>query len=385
MIITISYIEIVFLICEGILKKSDTTFYDYNLLPDHEYTYKVYLAKSESTKYVSTAITVRTNNYVWQSMEFENRYSLRLKLYDSYLYVCAGIFGLWRRDIQNTGLDWEYMGMADTSMWPYTDRGVQEVLVYSQNPDWILVYFQPIGGDQHAIFRSLDGGSTWSPADSGMDLTYGGYKYPGRLHRFLKYPDRIIGADGGVWYTFNFGEFWQYDESQFGAGQVYAFERHPINHNTIWLGGEGFAFDPRLGFSTDAGHTWSKIDLQKVVPYDNAVYSIAFGLHNPNIVYVGMQGAIIKTTDCGQTWISPLVTHPQGWAFRSILADKRNSAHLWAAAGSDIMETWDNGNTWNTLDISIPVNSGIIDMTWDDKEEVIYLATVIDGVYSLKP
>jgi photosystem II stability/assembly factor-like uncharacterized protein len=218
-----------------------------------------------------------------------------------------------------------------------------------------------------------------------MTWIYGGYEYPGRLHRFLEYPDRIIGAGHGVWYTFSFGEFWQYDDSQFGAAYVYAFERHPINQNIIWLGGEGIVFDPLLGLSTNAGHTWTEIDLQQVVPYDNAVYSISFNLNDPNVVYIGMQGAIIKTTDSGRSWISPLVTHPQGWFFRSILADPGNSNHIWAAAGSDIMETWDGGNTWNTLNISIPSNSGIINMIWDDEEEVIYLATVINGVYSLKP
>jgi hypothetical protein len=372
------------LIFESSEKRIDSTLYDYNLIPNNNYFYQAYLYSKDVLIDSSCVLNIQTKDYEWQSLGFDDKYAVRLKLYDPYLYVCAGIYGLWRHDIRNAGFDLEYIGMADTNMSPYTDRGVQEVLVFSQNKNWILVYFQPIDATDHAIFRSIDGGDNWSPADSGMTWSYRGYEYPGRLHRFLEYPDRIIGAGHGVWYTFNFGEFWQHDESQFGAALVYSFQRHPISKNTIWLGGEGLAFDPMLGFSTNVGYTWTEIDLQQVVPYDNAVYSIAFDLNDPKIVYVGMQGAIIKTTNGGQTWISPLVTHPLGYFYRSILSDPNNAFHLWAVAGTDFIETWDKGATWQTLDNPIPQNTGVFDMVWHDNTETIYIAT-LDGVYSLKP
>ena len=207
----------------------------------------------------------------------------------------------------------------------------------------------------------------------------------GRLQKFLQYPNEIVGAGQGVWHTFDFGAFWEEDQSFIGAEPVYAFQNHPIYKNIIWLGGEGLFFDPILGFSTDGGYNWTEIYLGGIVPYDNAVYSMAFDLVDPNIVYVGMQGAIIKTTDRGQTWISPLVTHPQGEFFYSILADHANEWHLWATAGIDIIETWDKGESWQLIENPLPLTTRISDMIWDQSAEVIYLATFHNGVYSLKP
>ncbi|MCH8012864.1 MAG: hypothetical protein IIA61_13115 [Candidatus Marinimicrobia bacterium] len=136
--------------------------------------------------------------------------------------------------------------------------------------------------------------------------------------------------------------------------------------------------------STDSGMTWEQIDLTKLIPHDNAVYSIAFDPPNDDVVYVGMQGAIIKTTDGGNSWIVPLVTNPKGEFFRAILSDPTNPGHLWAVGGPDLIETWDAGATWEPVESPIPETTKIFHMILDEKTQEIYLGT-LNRVYRFKP
>lgn len=367
----------------GMIKAQDTTFYQCNLLPGHDYTYKAYLMADSTIIDSSSTMPITTKEYQWQFLGLQDTFALHLKIADPYLYVCAGVYGLWRKDIRNAGNGWEYLGLADTSLGFYINRGVQDVLINSQNTDWILASFQPDLGTNHNTFRSLNGGNSWMPADSGLTISMNGYTVHFHLHRFLEYTDRIVAAGHGVWVSEDFGAYWQYYTIDFGIW-VNSFRKHPVASNIIWLGGEGVGFDPWLFRSTNAGQSWTFINLLQIVPVDNAVYSIAFDPLDPDIVYVGMQGAIIKTTDSGETWISPLVTHPSGYFFRAILADPGNAFHLWAVAGTDIIETWDKGDTWQSIENPLPQNTGVFDMIWDEIGEAIYIAT-LDGVYYLKP
>ncbi len=371
------------LIAEGVLKVSDTTFYDYNLLRDHQYTYKAYLVKSDTTKYDSTATTIRTKDYVWQFIGLQDTFALHLKIVEPYLYVCSGVYGLFRTDIYDPENNWEYLGLADTSLGFYINRGVQDVLANSQNQDRLLVTFAPDLGTDPSSFKSVNGGISWMPADSGLVDSIGGYLLHFHLQRFVEYPGSIVASGHGVWHSENFGDLWQYYTIDFGIW-VNAFKKHPVYSNILLLGGEGVGFDPWLFYSDDYGQNWSLINLLQVVPVDNAVYSIAFDRQDRNIFYVGMQGAIIKTSDGGQSWISPLVTNPSGYFFRAILADPNNADHLWAVAGTDFIETWDKGATWQTIDTEIPPTTGVFDMVWHQNTETIYIAT-LDGVYYLKP
>lgn len=237
----------------------------------------------------------------------------------------------------------------------------------------------------HSIYRTFDGGQNWSPADSGLGYYYSGQRYFNRLDRFFQYQNRILGGGMGIYYTSNLGDIWQ---RYWGEGDGMGLEINSFVHNKLgnelWIVGETGYFQEFLANSTDSGMTWEQIDLTKLIPHDNAVYSIAFDPSDADVVYVGMQGAIIKTTDGGDSWIVPLVTNPKGEFFRAILSDPRNPAHLWAAGGPDLIETWDAGTTWKPVESPIPETTKIFHMILDQKTQEIYLGT-LNGVYRFKP
>lgn len=304
----------------------------------------------------------------WEFLGLEDKRVGRLVLAEPYLYVCAWSDGLWRKDIRESNTEWEYVGLADTSDNRYYER-VEDVVIHWQNSDWLLVAYSSQLATDHSIYRSFNDGRTWEPADSGLGGTY-----IMTIKRFLQYPDRILAAGESVHTTRNFGDYWDRVPEPIGAN-LYAFERHPKQHQIIWLGGSGITFDPIPGVSADSGYTWKYIDLN----YNQTiVYSIAFDYLDTNIVYVTLGGDIVKTTDMGKSWVS-LPT-----ACGYVLSDPRNSTHLWGARIFDLVETWNSGTTWQPIPSQLPDTTGIWNMIGDDKTEAIYIGTR-NGVYLFKP
>lgn len=364
----------------GFLKSTDTTISDINLYPSENYSYKAYLI--HQNKYIdSTSILhVATKDTNWYSLGPVNKPALRLHLSEPYLYISEYKEGIWRKNIRQTGSSWEYVGMAVDDIGKPGDYGIEDFIIHQQNSNWILAAYFSVLSSDHKVYRSLDDGLSWTPADSGLAFYYNGYKSIVVIYRFIQYSDKILGAGYGVFKTSNFGEYWEVtgDSSQIGAN-VGAFENHPIWNNVLWLGGDNTISQPVLGFSKNTGFTWTSINLQHIVPSLNSVLSIAFTPNDPNTAYVGLASDIIKTTDLGQNWD---VIYDKGSG--ALLTDPANYFRIWAITSDGLIESWDEGATWQNIPTPTQV-SGVYDMIWDDQRKAIYIGTFNNGVYYYKP
>ncbi len=322
----------------------------------------------------------------WRFLGLEDKYAVRLKLNREYLYACAATKGLWRLNILEESSTWEYLGLADTSMGTYSDRGLQDIIFHDENPGWLLVTLSIENPSEHALYRSFNNGKIWIPADSSLYVSssYGDYWYYKRIKKFTKAKDGILGISSGVYLSNDFAKSW-HKLGGIGSPAVDINEVivHQRDKNVIWVGGESLYFEPVVSFSKDTGNSWTTIDLVGTVPTDNAVYSIAIDPNNSDIVYLCMQGAIIKTKDSGKSWIVPLTTHPQGAFFSAILSHPTSSYRIYATAGFDIFETLDAGNSWQKIEHSLPDMTVIYRMIWGYDNKTIYFGTT-KGVYEFK-
>jgi len=316
----------------------------------------------------------------WQSLGFEDKLAIRLRLFKPHLYVCAGSDGLWRKNIQTEYSDWEYLGMSDTSLGDYLNRGVTDVIVNTENPDIMLVAFQPDKGSDHGIFKSEDGGDTWFVSDSGL-----GFHFPPPwndetyfIHPtiFLRTPYDLFAAGGSLAHTDNFGELWEVITPISGpvpAVVTHDFRHHCNDTNILWLGGESVYFSPILYFSTNGGTTWDYVYLDTIVTVDNAVYSIALDPKDSDVIYVSLYKEIIKTTDGGANWIVPRMVYDGSGYVRCIVEDDTQSGYIFAAAGHTTMKTEDGGSTW--IDMLSPNDGEVLSMVYDSEEIALYIGT----------
>ncbi len=185
----------------------------------------------------------------------------------------------------------------------------------------------------------------------------------------------IGAAAGGVWKTEDGGTHWEpiFDGEDVQA--IGAITLDPSNPNTVWVGtGEGDQIRPWAAMgdgvykSTDAGHTWVHVGLDKtghighitVDPKDsNVVYVCSIGeLYKPS-----HEQGIFKSIDGGKTWKKSLFVN-DNTGCSSITMDPQDPNTLFAGMwqmqirpwnlghgglGSGVYVSHDAGATWKKL------------------------------------
>jgi photosystem II stability/assembly factor-like uncharacterized protein len=225
------------------------------------------------------------------------------------------------------------------------------------------------------VYRSSDGGASWSPAGA---LASAGYPSPGFVRQIAVDP----GSPGTVWAATGHGLFRSVD-----AGSTWTLTSSP------WFGSSAVVFDPSVPSrlyaifggvqrSDDGGGLWvsagiSSVDSLFPVPgtggrpsailadgiYQDAMFRLPEGgtwqrtsaglraalamiaVHpaDPGIVLAGHRG-VERTTDGGLSWAAttgvPLGSEPSSMAF-----DPFDSSRV-LAAGSGLFESSDGGVSW---------------------------------------
>lgn len=132
---------------------------------------------------------------------------------------------------------------------------------------------------------------------------------------------------------------------------VWGVTRHPHNPETLYVGTE----PPALYVSRDNGETFNRFDgidsLQSRPDwtffhepfYEGHIHGIAIHPEQPDRIVAGVEhGALIYTTDGGETWHEALV----GSDVHRVAINPRDAAHVLVATGSGLYQSFDGATTW---------------------------------------
>lgn len=259
------------------------------------------------------------------------------------LYVGAPAGGMWQTS--NGGNTWE----THTDTLP--TLGVSAIVVDFSNPQNILIGT----GDRDAgdapglgVFKSIDGGLTWSPAKTGMDN-----KTVGKI---IQHPTNsqiyLAATSGGIYRTVNGGSSWT--NSKTGNFKDILFK--PTDPNIVYavLGADFYR-------SADNGLTFTKITAGLTGGQRGV---IAVTPANPDYVYFmqsdggsGFQG-LYRSVDAGITFntrsTSPNImdwscdgsgSGGQSWYDLALAADPTNPEVIFAG-GVNVWKSNNGGMTW---------------------------------------
>ncbi len=236
------------------------------------------------------------------------------------------------------------------------------------DPSGQTLYTGPWKGPDQAIYRTTDGGATWSP------MAYETVEEPFWFQRFSNLWAMDVTGDGTFFAT-TWRGIYRYDPSQErwalkvkGLGNIsvrtIAFE--PGSDSTIYLG----ILDSTPWKSTDGGRTWQNIG-EGFVTADGAKQAsasdFAISPTHPQIIYatgVGPSGrylsAVNKSEDGGHRWkrivngLPPTSAEDPQWQANAIVVSAYDPDVAYVAlelksGGGRIYKTTDGGRRWREV------------------------------------
>lgn len=213
---------------------------------------------------------------------------------------------------------------------------VQSLAMAPSNPD--VIY---IGTYSAGIYKTYNGGETWK---------YCSYENIPVYEDTLSYSPSLP-----CWW---FGDFYPID----------AIAIDPQNENHLWIS----SLERGLFESTDGGNTWYKA--KESLPDTLAVNIININYQNPDDIVLGtgkyftpdsiQNGGLYRTLDGGNTWnLIESLPHGKTYNITDIKRYPNENEHIVVGISSageagfswGIMESFDNGNSWQELMNNFPV------------------------------
>ena len=219
------------------------------------------------------------------------------------------------------------------------DTGVVDLAADPTNPNLLyaaawqmrgrpwLSYFEPPQGPGSAIYRSTDGGVTWTRL-AGNNWPQGPLGRIGLAVGHTSQGTRIYAtvaseSEGGVWRSDDGGDHWQRvndDQDTFGNYYFSRLTVDPRNPDVVYSAGQS------IRRSTDGGKTWTVV---KGAPGGDDYHFVWINPDHPDHWITGSdQGAVVTVND-GRTW-SSWYNQPTG-QFYHVAAD--NHFPYWIYSG----------------------------------------------------
>ncbi len=235
----------------------------------------------------------------------------------------------------NSGQTWELRIIVDSYLC--------HIAIAPSNPD--IVY--ALG--MNSVFKSADRGATWKEYQLGASS----YGYEGEIAVSRTNPQRVFACGyslysaGGVcpaiFKSTDGGLSWSTKvlspSSPFGGAHALALD--PGNDNVIYVGGadsSGSESPARLFRSVDGGNSWTNISGS----IDGYLESIAVDAKDSSRVYVGTTWGVFRSADGGQTW-----ARNDGIVYATAVAiDPADSNTIFAGHTESCYKSTDGGINW---------------------------------------
>jgi photosystem II stability/assembly factor-like uncharacterized protein len=249
----------------------------------------------------------------------------------------------------------------------------------------------------NSFYRTVNGGSNWSSASSG--ITSGDGPFISRLSSHKNTPENLyaVGKDG-IYKSTTFGTTWvkrTVGAGWLGTGVTAVTSQHNVevsiaNENIVWAGAAMAAANNwRIFVSKNQGESFTAVN--EFSGLSGYISGIATHPFNDSIAYIlfSFQGQpkVIRTKNMGQTWedisgfngksvssngFPDVVTH-------SLVVLPHDPSTIWVGTDIGLFESNDDGETWHYSDNGLPAVSVYDMFVQDDK---VVLATHGRGIWT---
>ena len=266
--------------------------------------------------------------------------------------VSEGLGGMWRSD--DGGKSWKNIGLKD-------GRHIIRIVIHPKNPDivWVAVMGHLFGpNEERGVFKTIDGGKTWKRTlfvnnqTGASDLVM----EPGNTNVFYAGTWRLIrtpyslesgGEGSGLWKSTDGGETWTNISARKGLPKnvwgIVGVAVAPSNTDKIYTIIENK--DGGLYMSADGGETWTLTCSDNNIRQRAWYYTKVFvDPKNENRVYCPNVG-FMRSNDGGRTFQS--INTPHG-DHHDLWIDPEDASRMIVADDGGAQVSFDAGNNWST-------------------------------------
>lgn len=234
--------------------------------------------------------------------------------------------------------------------------------------------------DETLLYKTVDGGATWTPLPAAQTAGMGGLcalqvlRAPFINHGVLEEKTRVIGVGrvgGPAWMIVSddLGETWTHTDLSAHAGMALDVHFFDLNNGLIAAASSAdvAAATARVLRTEDAGRTWT-VAYDSGRPTEN-IWKMSFPTKEVGYATVQSynqdpatsQRYVIKSTDGGKTWTElPMVDDLAVREFGVGFIDERRG---WVGAVPHAFATMDGGATWTKAEMGRAVNK--VRVSWD--------------------
>jgi hypothetical protein len=314
----------------------------------------------------------------WKKLGLDGKIVNEMQLTGTTLYV-ATTSGLFKKQIASEESEFQSIGFGNKNV---------EAIQIIHDEEIIASLFDKTGSEEPALFKTTDDGENWIPVNS----DFGGATPEPVFDLAIRPEDENVlyaagfsvvakSLDQGVTWEPIYGSW-----SGFATG-VSVVEINPKATNEIWAGGQGAIENGFLIRSNNESDwdTWNDL-----VSNPTVVKAVTFSNNTKDEVYVGFEGALLKTTNGGDTW-QTLIDSEDNKFYFGICTRNNNPDRVYAGGWLKTPDpqplllaiSTNGGGTWEEFGLSSEAYGGILEMNIKSEKDkdVLYLGLDKGGVY----
>jgi photosystem II stability/assembly factor-like uncharacterized protein len=201
----------------------------------------------------------------------------------------------------------------------------------------------------NVLWKTGDGGRTWS--EISPDLTRETWDVPPNVGKYIGTPAAQATR----------------------RGVIYTIAPSPLDIQRLWVGTD----DGLIHVTSDGGRTWSNVTPTELSPW--AKVSLMEASHvDRDSAYAAvntlrlddLRPHIFRTRDAGKTWTRIVRGIPDGTIVNAVREDPKRPGLLFAGTEQAVYVSLDDGDTWHSLRLNMPVTS-IRDLVVKDDDLVV--------------
>jgi len=212
------------------------------------------------------------------------------------------------------------------------------------------------------VFKSTDGGTSWSAVNSGLDFNIlHGYNHisvlaidpqdPNTLYASGYYGGDCEDCDDAFFKTTDAGASWT--SVGLGSVTVFALAIDPKNSGTVYAGTSAGVYK-----TTNAGASWvaAKTRLASDANGRVVIPALAIDPQNPDTVYAAdIYTGLLKTSDAGASWttVNAELRSTSPTDLLTLRIDPQDPATIYAGTDAGVFKTTDAGANWSVVNAGL--------------------------------